>query len=176
MRHPRKTAVANMHFVPFFIFFEILKLELSPARELDFSCLQNCNGRMCWVPKILEIAVLPAWQPCFEDVHALTAKNWFSCEFAKNLVFRMVFVLQSKTACSHETTSKNCSREPTLFCWLVSFKISKIDLSPARELQFSCLLTCSGHTCWVTKILELAVLPACQPSFEDVRAFITKDS
>ena len=88
-----KNCIRKHAFFRFFICFELLKLELSPTRELDLSCFQNCIGRYFWVTKIFEIAVLPWCQLCFEDVHALTTKNHFFWKCSKTIVFPMFFVL-----------------------------------------------------------------------------------
>ena len=85
------------------------------------------------------------------------------------------FQLQSKAAFSHEAYSKNPSRKPTSFCYFIFFKILKIELSPTRERNCGCGETSIGRIFWVTKISEFAVLPACQPSFEDAHAFQKKN-
>ena len=42
------------------IFSKILKIKLSPARELNFRCFENTFDRTFREPKILKISVLPA--------------------------------------------------------------------------------------------------------------------
>ena len=82
----RKTAI-----FAYFIFSKILKIELSPPRELDFGCFENCFGPFFRVPKILKIAVLRACQHSFSNVHALNLKICFFSVFMKNVVFSMFF-------------------------------------------------------------------------------------
>ena len=48
--------------VCYFIFFKILKVELSPTQERDFGCFQNCIGRICWVRKRIWIPIWPTSQ------------------------------------------------------------------------------------------------------------------
>ena len=44
----------------YLIFSKILKIELSPTRELNFRCFENWFSRIFREPKIRRIAVLPA--------------------------------------------------------------------------------------------------------------------
>ena len=44
---------------------ETLKMELSPARELNLGCFQNCFGFIFRILKIMKFAVLPAWEHSF---------------------------------------------------------------------------------------------------------------
>ena len=78
-------------FFLYLIFFEILKTELSPTRELYFCCFQNCLGRLFLVREIYKIAILPAWQPCFREVNVQKTKHLFFFDFLKILVFPMFF-------------------------------------------------------------------------------------
>ena len=73
------------------IFCKIVKIELSPTRELNFGSFQNCIGRLFWVRKNCKIAVLRAWEPYFGNVQALTSRTWFFYDFAINLIFPMFF-------------------------------------------------------------------------------------
>ena len=75
----------------FFIFFEILKIELSPTRELQNGGFENCIGRLLLVPQICEFAVLHAWEPCFRDTHVQKTKRMFFSVFLEILVFPKFF-------------------------------------------------------------------------------------
>ena len=72
-----KIAVEKLQYFAYFIFSKILKIELSPPRELDFGCFENCFGPFFRVPKILKIAVLRACQHSFSNVHALNLEIVF---------------------------------------------------------------------------------------------------
>ena len=74
-----------------FIFSKILKIELSPGRELNFGNFKKCFCRNCWIPKILKSTVLRAWEYSFEDVHALNPKPIFFCNLMKISVFTWFF-------------------------------------------------------------------------------------
>ena len=78
-------------FFLYFIFFEILKTELSPTWELYFCCFQNCLGRLFLVRKIYKFAILPAWEPCFREVNVLKTNRVLFSYFLKILVFPMCF-------------------------------------------------------------------------------------
>ena len=60
-----KIAVEKLQYFAYFIFSKILKIELSPAPELDFGRLENCKTRIFRRQKILKIAVLRAWELSF---------------------------------------------------------------------------------------------------------------
>ena len=53
-------------------------------------------------------------------------------------------VMSLKTAFSHEASSENCSRKHAFFRFFIFFEILKPELSPTRELDFSCFQNCIG--------------------------------
>ena len=73
------------------IFSKILKIKLSPRRELNFDCFENCFGRLFRLPKMLKIAVLRACQHSFSSAHALNLKIFFFLVFIEFFVFPMFF-------------------------------------------------------------------------------------
>ena len=72
-----------------FTFSNILKIELSPARELNLGCFQNCFGFIFRILKIMKFAVLPAWEHSFWGVCAFNGFFIFCFDFCENLHFTM---------------------------------------------------------------------------------------